>query len=352
MKKIKIFLGAYVNFPNAQNVNCDNIARHLDKEKFEVHIMYSHRWPIDKSAYRKAGIHLHKLIHHRYIWFWSKLLTMITANCDVYYLPKSEPMDKLLAKLFKRSKRVFIASVEGVVTETTNNSPEFIRYFLEEMDTAFAISKCIAESIRVHWGVDMPVLPLGVAKKQVRSSQKEKIQNVIWVGNVKANKRPQYLLEIASAFPQLKFTMVGDGDMQTQIEGEIARRALNNVKMTGRIPNEQVYEQMQNNDILLMTSEFEGLPKVIQEAALCGMPSIYMAENYTVDFLEDGVNGYGVYSLEEMMQKLQYLLDNQAEYTAMAVKAYEVIQQYTWDKLIKQYEDYFITQLEKKRKGR
>lgn len=31
-KKIKIFLGGYVNFPNAQNINCDNIAKYLDND--------------------------------------------------------------------------------------------------------------------------------------------------------------------------------------------------------------------------------------------------------------------------------------------------------------------------------
>ena len=95
--KTKIFLGGYVNFPNAQNINCDNIAKHLDKERFEVHVMYSSRFPVDKTPYKKAGIHLHKLIHHRYIWFWNKLFTMWATNCDIYYLPKSEPMDRLLA---------------------------------------------------------------------------------------------------------------------------------------------------------------------------------------------------------------------------------------------------------------
>lgn len=51
-KKIKIFLGGYVNFPNAQNVNCDNIARYLDKEKFEVHTMYTNKKAIDKRYIR------------------------------------------------------------------------------------------------------------------------------------------------------------------------------------------------------------------------------------------------------------------------------------------------------------
>ena len=36
MKKKKIFLGAYINYLNAQNINCKSIATHLDKSKYDV----------------------------------------------------------------------------------------------------------------------------------------------------------------------------------------------------------------------------------------------------------------------------------------------------------------------------
>ena len=32
----KIFLGAYINVINAQNINCKSIAFHLDKNKYSV----------------------------------------------------------------------------------------------------------------------------------------------------------------------------------------------------------------------------------------------------------------------------------------------------------------------------
>ncbi len=346
MKK-KIFLGAYVNFPN--DVNCDHIAKYLDKEKFEVHTMYTSIMPLDKEAYEKAGIHLHKLIHHKYIWFWSKLFAMWRTNCDIYYLPKMEPMDRTLAKHWKKKKKLFVASVEGVITETTNNTPEMIAYHTEQMDSSFAISRCIADSVQKYWNTQIEVLPLGVAKLPCEAGEKQAISQVIWVGNVKANKRPQYLIEIAKKFPQLHFTMVGDGDMDMEIHDMIAQYGLTNVTMTGRIPNQQVYEKMQESDLLLMTSEFEGLPKVIQEAAQCGLPSIYMAENYKVDFLRDGVNGYEAYSLQEMTEKLAYLLENPDKYRGMSQMAAQIIQEYTWESLIPGYEEYFLRKLEEKR---
>lgn len=341
-KKIKLFLGAYVNFPNAQNINCDHIARYIDKDKFEVHTMYTDKMPINKQEYKNLGIHLHRLIHHRFIWYWCKWLTMFFGKYDIYYLPKTEPMDWSFAKLFKGRQSRFVASVEGVVTDTENNSPEFVYYYTELMDSAFAISKCIAGSVKEKWNYDMPVLPLGVDPIELEITQKQSLKNIIWVGNIKANKRPMYLVECAKRFPDIRFTMIGDGDMQSAVEEEINNHKLTNVKLTGRIPNSQVYEHMKNNDLFLMTSKNEGLPKVIQEAAQCGIPSIYIGECYDVDFIESGVNGIKVMNIEEMIDRIQFLLDTPQELSKMSQRAIESVQDYLWPNLIEDYEQYFI----------
>lgn len=343
--KTKIFLGAYVNFPNAQNINCDHIAKNLDKEKFEVHVMYTSRKPIDKAAYKQAGIKPHRLIHHRFIWFWNKLLTMYLANCDIYYLPKLEKMDVLFARAHKRSRRLLASSIEGVVGKQIPAEDVTIRQAFDAMDSVFSISNCIRESACAAWGKETEVLHLGVDEQRACEGFKVSVKNIIWVGSMIDRKRPRYLLEVARRFPQLRFTMIGDGDMQSAIEAEKPE----NVTLTGRIPNDQVYDHMQKHDLLLMTSEFEGLPKVIQEAAQCGLPSIYMAENYAVDFLENGVNGYGVHSLEEMCERLSGLLADPEAYRAMSQNARRIIGDYTWPKLIGKYEAFFLRELEKKR---
>lgn len=340
-QRIRIFLGAYVNFPNAQNINCDHIARYLDKDKFEVHTMYTTMCPIDKVDYKRLGIHLHKLIHHRFIWYWCKYWTMLFGKYDIYYLPKIEPMDVQFTKKHKSGESVFVSSVEGVVTDTVNNDSEYRTYFTKCMDRNFAISKCIAESVKKHWDYYMPVLPLGVDPIDIHAKKKDRITSIIWVGNIKANKRPQYLVECAKAFPEISFTMVGDGDMQDEIMDLIQQYSLKNIWLTGRIPNSEVYEEMQKHDLFLMTSEYEGLPKVTQEAAQCGLPSIYIGEQYDVDFIESGINGFKVMTLDEMKEKIQWLIDHPAEYAVMSEKAKESVQEYLWPKLIKKYEEYF-----------
>ncbi len=349
MKKLKIFLGGYVNFMNAQNINCANIAKYLDKEKFEVHTMYTTMMPIDKKFYEERNIHLHKLIHHRFIWYWTKYFTMKFGKYDIYYLPKRETMDVVFAKRNKKRKdRVFISSIEGVVTDTTNNTDEMKDYFLNYMDNTFAISNCIAQSVKKYYNAIMPVLHLGVVEQDVPKIDRTKVKNIIWAGNIKDNKRPQLLTECAEKFPQLSFTMIGDGDLLEDIKQECKVKGINNITFTGRIPNEEVYNHMQKSDLFLMTSEFEGLPKVIQEAAQCSLPTIYIDENYTVDFIENGENGIAVKTVDEMIEKIQYLIDNPDVYGNMASKAYDVVQNYLWKNLIKDYEAYFTDQYEKK----
>ena len=345
--KIKVFLAAYINYPNAQNINCEHIARYLDKDKFQVHAMYTDRMPIDKKKYKKQGVRLHRLIHHRYIWFWSKLFVMWRVNADIYYMPKSEQADRFFALRNKGKGKVFIASIEGVVTQHILNSPLEREYFFDVMDESFVISNCIAESVKKYWGMDMHILPLGVDALCEELPEKTELKKVIWIGNIKANKRPHHLIECAQRFPQLQFTMVGDGDMDDEIHHAITEKGLTNVICTGRIPNDEVYEYLKQSDLLLMTSEYEGLPKVIQEAAQCGVPSIYIGENYKVDFIVDGVNGYDVVGVEQMIDKILYLLEHPIEYQKISRSVEESIKPYEWKHLIRQYELYFETMARK-----
>lgn len=348
MKKIKIFLGAYVNFANAQNINSDNIARYLDKDKFEVHAMYTSKMPIDKKKYKDMCIKLHRLWHRRIVWEYSKLWAMRRAKCDIYYLPKQEGPDKRFALKNKGKGKVFISSVEGVVGEQIPADDAVAReYFNKQMDDYFSISGCIAESVKDMWAYESKVLYLGVNEIADNARDKKQIKNIIWIGSVIDRKRPQYLLDCAQAFPDLQFTMIGDGDKLQKIRSVIEKESISNVTCLGRIPNEKVYKELEKADLLLMTSDKEGLPKVIGEAMMSSVPSIYINECYTVDYVQDGVNGYGVANLHEMQEKLQYLLDNPAEYQKMSKNSFNTIQKYCWTQLIKEYETYFEECLKK-----
>ncbi len=349
MKKIKIMLAGFVNYPNAQNINCDNIAKYLDKNKFEVHVLYIGGRFIDKKAYKRAGIKLHYVNQHRYLHQFTLWKALNFGKYDIYYMPKADKEFRNFI-LKNNSKKFIASSIEGVITDKdlTGDGYYYKGFMIENTYKVFSISNCIAESVEKYYQTKTDVLPLGVIPNNNENSFARKaIKSIVWVGNIKSNKRPLYLIEIAKAFPNLSFTMIGDGEMLETVKNETIKNNLLNVNLTGRIPNKKVYKYMIKSDLLLMTSEYEGLPKVIQEAAQCGVPSIYMANNYTVDFIENGVNGFAVYSLDEMKEKLQELCADNQLYQTTSQNVKKTIEQYTWDKLIKRYEDWFVNTLEK-----
>lgn len=87
-KKIKVFLGGYVNFTNAQNLNCRALAKYLNKDKFECAAML---YPNGNLAVNTdlAGVKLMKRHRPLRISGWLVYLRGIMW-CDVAYLPKGE----------------------------------------------------------------------------------------------------------------------------------------------------------------------------------------------------------------------------------------------------------------------
>lgn len=340
-KKIKLFLGAYVNFPNAQNINCDHIAKYIDKEKFEVHTMYTDKMPINKQEYKKLGIHLHRLIHHRFIWYWCKWLTMFFGKYDIYYLPKVETVEEEFAKRFR--KKIYVCSIEGVVGEQISiDNVRKSNYRNNLMNSYFSISNCIRDSVKKYWGRDSRVIYLGLDAPQKDVVVRKNIKTIIWIGSVIDRKRPEIFVDCARTFPQLDFVMIGDGDKQDDIKKQIKKENIMNLQYLGRIANDRVYNELRKADLLLMTSDKEGLPKVIGEAMVSGVPAIYINEYYDVDYVVSGVNGYAVKNKDEMIEKIQFLLDNPTEFENMSQKAIDSVQDYLWPVLIKDYEQYFL----------
>ena len=81
MKKKKIFLGAYVNYLNAQNINCTSIATHLDKSKYDVKTLNIS----ESESIELKNVQIIKVSNSRLSIFYAFLSGLIWA--DVAYLP-------------------------------------------------------------------------------------------------------------------------------------------------------------------------------------------------------------------------------------------------------------------------
>ena len=88
-----------------------------------------------------------------------------------------------------------------------------------------------------------------------------------WIARVTGVKNPMRALEVADALPDTRFVMVGGGDLLDQVKAA----APANVSVIGWAEAADLFGA---TDIILSTSENEGMPVALIEAQLAGKPVV------------------------------------------------------------------------------
>ncbi|MDH5730972.1 MAG: glycosyltransferase, partial [Gammaproteobacteria bacterium] len=116
------------------------------------------------------------------------------------------------------------------------------------------------------------------ARQSIDYSYPDARLNVAFVGRFVPVKRPDYFVEIArlvadsqsSVKNSIHFFMIGDGPLKSEIETKVKTHHLgDHVHFTGFVENTAPY--LQHMDLLLFTSDHEGLPMTLLESMSLGV---------------------------------------------------------------------------------
>ncbi|MCB0162691.1 MAG: glycosyltransferase family 4 protein [Anaerolineae bacterium] len=95
---------------------------------------------------------------------------------------------------------------------------------------------------------------------------------------------------IAQACPEAYFVFVGDGPLRPQVEAQVAALGLGErFILTGL--RRDVPELMAAFDVFVLTSLWEGLPRVLPQAMATGLPIVATAIDGNAEAVIEGVNG-------------------------------------------------------------
>ncbi|MBS0152385.1 MAG: glycosyltransferase [Nitrospira sp.] len=149
-------------------------------------------------------------------------------------------------------------------------------------------------------GID-PTLFLRPLNPQQRTALRAELgatQDQWLIGTVaclKPQKAPHDFVAVAkyvcAAIPQARFVLVGDGALRSQIDGLLNQEGLSDrVRLAGwrrDIPN-----VMQTLDAFLLTSHWEGLPRVLLEARAAGLPIVATRVGGAGEAVSHGTEAY------------------------------------------------------------
>jgi len=136
---------------------------------------------------------------------------------------------------------------------------------------------------------------------------------VTMVACLKPQKAPLDFVRVAArvseSVPDAHFVIAGDGELRGLVEAEIMRSGLG-----GRFHllgwRRDVRDILHASDVVVLTSLWEGLPKVIPQAMAAGKPVVATAVDGTPEAVKDGVNGFlaSPHDVGLMAQKTALLL--------------------------------------------
>ncbi len=144
--------------------------------------------------------------------------------------------------------------------------------------------------------------------------------------------------------PDTKFILVGDGFLRKRIEPEIKKLNLEkNVILTGWRKDSN--EIIKTFDVFVLTSLWEGLPRVIVEAMASGIPVVATYIDGTREIVQEGLTGFVVqpHETEKMAERILRLLNNPDLRKKLSQEAKKRVQEFDIDLMVSQQEKLYLS---------
>lgn len=346
--KIKVFLGGYVNYLNAQNINCRALSEHLDKERFDVTTML--HWFQNAADFSPTtGVRYMRLKRPGRLWKYMLYLKGI-MSADVAYLPKGE-IDGFCKKAASIFGTKIFTTVEGLIDDVNINlsgmiQPErerFINHFRLYEPHLYAITEFISETVGKLRGYNFSknVLYLGVnSDKFICYNRKgNSLRNIVFIGSTPSIKNIYNFFDAAKLNRDINFHIVGGNEIKEgKIEDYLKTHSLDNITYHGRLDHTRLSALLQDMDLMYFPSRSEGFPKVHLETACAGVPTLCYGDYGANEWITSWENGIVVDTKEEAFDAIKKIKDNPEILHQLSTNAVELGKSFDWKNLIYSWE--------------
>lgn len=355
---------------DAQNINAQNLNARALLARFSN---ASWCWLVtrygaaDPAVLANPRIGVLRLWRRRF-WRWRLWLFYQQPAAALFY-PGIESSEVSALRWSKRlyPRRPVIATLEGLAGDAEREralsalaghpvpcqyvTPEQlanIDAMLRLADHVIAISPFLAELGTAMYGPKFSVLPLGIdtARFHPPATRPEGRLRVVSAGTLTERKRPAVFVELAARHPGVEFVWYGTGPLLAALQKDVAGRKLGNVCFAGPVQPDALAEAFRSAHLFVLPSLSEGVPKVTQEAAACGLPVVLFG-NYRAPSVTHEVNGLVVWNDAGFFAACASLLDDQVMCRRLGDAGAALARHWDWAVVAPQWEALVLAQAER-----
>ncbi|ELC8364550.1 glycosyltransferase family 4 protein [Clostridium perfringens] len=326
LKNTRFFKVLYDNYNLESNVNIIGVSNNIFSNIIVIRkILKQNNFDI---------VHIHSILSN----FIFQISNINLNNKSIVTVHSRSDFDRK-----KSFKSVIMDNMEIYLLKRNNNIiavSNSIKNYLEQKNIGKKVN-VIHNGIK---GINLDINQSKIQEFKEKYYYKESFI-VIFIGRLTEVKGIYNLIKIIKGTlhinKNIKFLVLGEGELKEYLEGEIFKYSLDNVKLLGF--KKDIYEFLPFCDLLIMPSNMEGIPITILEAMSCKIPCI--ASNVGgIPEIIDGNNGilYENYDIQKAISKLNFLEKNREELLDIKNKCKSDFElKWSIDKFFKEYQNQY-----------
>lgn len=217
--------------------------------------------------------------------------------------------------------------------------------------TPIGISDYITKTIHTEYNIKLSKIPCiynGIDSElfSYRQRTSNKITKFIHVGRFTEQKNHRLLIQAFNLAvkknPNMTLSLVGGGELFEEIQEYVKELGLCD-KIIFRGIQKNVKNELEEADIFVMTSNWEGLPISVLEAMACGLPIITTRAGGVVDIVKHRQNGLVVELEDEqgIAEAMLVLSKENKLVQEMSTASRELVNHYDIRKQVEKYEQLY-----------
>lgn len=238
-------------------------------------------------------------------------------------------------------KRIVITYHGGEAKEYFAKYATFVRRWLSRVDKVIVLSGFLKE-IFDQYAIPCVVIPNIVVLQQQKQRESDIAPRFISIRHLEPLYNIPCILQayekVLVHYPNASLDILGQGSMRAELEQYVKDYNLSGVRFIGQVSNTEIYNYLNNADIMLSAAKADNMPVSLLEAMNAGLLVIASRVGGVTYMINHGKTGllFESENAEELAEKMLWALEHPNDVNTIIACAQQEVQKYSWSNVKKQ----------------